>query len=571
LYGYGSVYNPAATYANADGSYTFNLPVPTNLADGQYSLFYTGTDFNGGVTTRMERQFTIDNTAPTTPTITAPTARQWFKTTPITNSWTAATDSLSGISHYQVAYSYDDGHSFGSSTCPGLTIAGVSGFIGCRDANGTSRNHMPSLNEEGGVTIWVRALDNAGNASPWSQSIHYYYDHTAPIGDITFPTNGATVKSTSGKLVVTGTVHDNLFMNRVGVQLVKPGVSGDIQYLYDHMVYENPGTWQVEFNTTALGLADGVYGLNLYYVDMAGNVTVQKITFTLDNTRPTIVFTSPTDFSTPFQVGPMLTIEVSDPDGSGVDPANAVLHVYNASDNSPTSAWCNHATSCDTSSLPDGSYYVKAGVTDNAGNNQTVTKFFTIDGTAPVVTDTFTVNLLTNENKTLQPTVTDANSPLTYLWSVSDTKLLTNPNESLTGPTLAIGSTPPGTYTATLVVTDSAGNSSTPATYNITVSTPANSNSLVGGRGGGVPNTFTAGTPQVLGAETTTNDTTSTDTSTVGTDGQVKGDNVVKTENAASTNTKGGNFLGLGWWWLLILAAIAGLTWFLAGRRSDQE
>jgi len=115
---------------------------------------------------------TIDMVDPSVPQITHPVDEQIFATTPILNEWTAASDT-SGIDYYQIAYRYDDGHTFGGNTCPDVTIEGD--WVGCRDVNSTSRNHSPALSEQGGVTIWVRAFDNAGNASEWSTPVHYYY------------------------------------------------------------------------------------------------------------------------------------------------------------------------------------------------------------------------------------------------------------------------------------------------------------------------------------------------------------------------------------------------------------
>jgi len=133
---------------------------------------------------------TIDMVGPTVPQITHPVDEQIFEDTPISNEWTVATDS-SGIDYYQIAYQYDDGHTFGASTCPDVTMDGD--WVGCRDVDGTSRNHAPALSEQGGVTIWVRSFDNAGNASDWSDPVHYYYneDGSGPMEDHTpaVPTN----------------------------------------------------------------------------------------------------------------------------------------------------------------------------------------------------------------------------------------------------------------------------------------------------------------------------------------------------------------------------------------------
>ncbi len=170
-------------------------------------------------------KMTIDLTAPTVPEITRPTEGQYFNTAPILNQWAASTD-VNGISKYQIAYNYDDGHSFGSSTCPGLTIPGFTGFIGCRDVSGTSRNHAPSLSEQGGVTIWVRAIDNAGNVSALSDPVHYFYDATAPDA----PTGLGWTDSDSVGIPHTG--HTNLFN---GVASWSASSSSDVShYIYKY-------------------------------------------------------------------------------------------------------------------------------------------------------------------------------------------------------------------------------------------------------------------------------------------------------------------------------------------------
>lgn len=133
-----------------------------------------------------------DLIAPTVPEITSPLNGQFFNSSPISNQWSASTDDVSGVSHYQIAYNYDDGHSFGSSTCPGVNISGYSGFIGCRNVTTTSRNHTPGISEQGGVTIWVRAIDNEGNVSAWSDPVHYYYGKsTLDAPTLISPENGA--------------------------------------------------------------------------------------------------------------------------------------------------------------------------------------------------------------------------------------------------------------------------------------------------------------------------------------------------------------------------------------------
>ncbi|MEO8862775.1 MAG: Ig-like domain-containing protein, partial [Candidatus Saccharimonadales bacterium] len=304
---------------------------------------------------------TYDKIGPSAPSIITPGARQWFNTAPINTTWTAVSD-ISGINHYQVAYHYDDNHPFSGSTCSGDEINGLL-LSGCRDTVSNSRNHNPGLGEEGGVTVWVRAIDNAGNVGPWSQSVNYFYDHTAPTGDISAPGNGLIVKSVNGKLDVSGSVNDNLSMNRVGVQLIKPGVSGQIQYLYDHMVNSNPGNWQVQFDTTGLGLVDGEYGLNVYFVDMAGNVTIKNSTFILDNSAPTVSIDS-------YVRNDDGTYTIT---GTTDDTANVIVTIPGDSNSPYTVAPISGVWSITTDPLTDGAYEVTATSTDSAGNEGTAT------------------------------------------------------------------------------------------------------------------------------------------------------------------------------------------------------
>jgi len=132
----------------------------------------------GGVTLTLSNS-PASSVSPNTPTIVAPTNGQHFSTSPILNKWDPPAGA-ENIVKYQVAYHYDDGHSFSNSTCPGLTMDGYSGFIGCRDVTGTERNHTPSVNEQGGLTIWVRAQYSDGSWSDWSAPVHYTYGTAVP-------------------------------------------------------------------------------------------------------------------------------------------------------------------------------------------------------------------------------------------------------------------------------------------------------------------------------------------------------------------------------------------------------
>lgn len=251
----------------------------TTLADGKYVLSAQFHDGNGAWGQAL-RTIYVDNTAPTAPTITSPGAHTWHKSAPIVNQWSAATDA-NGISHYQIAYNYDDGHSFGGdNTCPGVTIAGVSGFIGCRNVNGLSRSHQPNVSEQGGVTIWVRAVDNAGNVGPWSKSVHYYYDSTVPETTLIAP-----VGVVNGDFIVSGDATDNLSLNRVYVQLVNRQDNKRYGGTTINLIGEGKSAhWSKTFDIASLNLPDGDYAAHVSVVDMAGNTSSVGWTdnFTLD-------------------------------------------------------------------------------------------------------------------------------------------------------------------------------------------------------------------------------------------------------------------------------------------------
>jgi hypothetical protein len=172
----------------------------------------------------------------------------------------------------------------------------------------------------------------------------------------------------------------------------------------------------------------------------------------------------------------------------------------------------------------------------------------------------------------------------TTVWTADDaasTAGVTISNTNALEPTFTANAD--GTYSFTLTVTDNAGNSNT-ASFSFTYATPVTPPASGGsgpssesGSGSGVSNVTatnpaTGNTPQVLGASTGTPNAPS-DTST--TDGNVKGDSTTKdlntTDSNASKDAANNNFLGLGWWWLLVLLALGFPLWILGKRRAAKD
>ncbi|MCA9335962.1 hypothetical protein KC967_03610 [Candidatus Saccharibacteria bacterium] len=298
----------------ADGKYSYNMPVPTGLASGEYSLFYTGTNFQGGVGPRLERKFFIDNTAPT--------------------------------------------------------------------------------------------------------------------GTVTIPAAGSTVSVADGNLAVTGTVNENIAMNRIGVQLVKKGVSGQVQYLYanNNQLYgTNPTTWSAEFH--GLNLADGAeYGINLSLIDQDGNVTNNPTQwFKVDNTKPV----APTGLAWKTSIGGNITNNGATNlvGGTALWQASAssdvdhyVYKYWNDIAGNQYKVGSEYIQTTSGVAMPgvfnqgEGVHHFSVTAVDHAGNESAPSNFaITYDTTAPAVVIT---GAQQNSNNTISFTgnVSDTNLNYYYCW-----------------------------------------------------------------------------------------------------------------------------------------------------------
>lgn len=245
--------------------------------------------------------YTLDSVAPTAPVISTPTSGQYFRATPILNEWQAALDTGTGVAKYQVAYLYDDLHAFAGSTCPGEEISGQL-LSGCRDVTGLSRNHIPGLSEQGGVTIWVRAIDNAENVGAWSSSVHYYYDATLPTSTIVPPESALEIDQNTVILndwdgSISGTSADDLS----GVKQVWLSVENSDGKFWDGDSWETgdeaniriplvtTGDWNYTLSPTP---AEGIYTIKSHAEDNAGNLeNTAVLIIVYDKTIPEVNLT----------------------------------------------------------------------------------------------------------------------------------------------------------------------------------------------------------------------------------------------------------------------------------------
>jgi len=251
-----------------------------SVADGNYTIKLEARDtFNNKNAGSIDwHSVIVDNTAPTKPVITLPGNETYFKTTPIRNEWSSSTDN-SGIKEYRVEYIYDDGHTFSGAPY--------------RTTTSTWRNHTPNVNEQGGVTIRVQAIDNASNYGEWSDPVHYFYDATIPT--ITF--DGPIMNSVhSGMVHLKATCNEDC--DYVNFWWRKADESFDPASKRHHRINTN-GTnfeWNLDtlnaekFDGSTYIMSDGIYYLYAAGKDLAGNWarTSGEIKITVDNSAPTV-------------------------------------------------------------------------------------------------------------------------------------------------------------------------------------------------------------------------------------------------------------------------------------------
>ncbi|MDP3917903.1 MAG: Ig-like domain repeat protein, partial [Candidatus Woesebacteria bacterium] len=416
----GSSFKVATPWNPTDlGGYSSSLGVYNDnftQGEGTHYFSFSACDIAGNCSAYSTTPFivTYDKTAPAKPTITTPTAEQYFKTTPILNKWGIVTDP-SGIKQYTVEYIYDDGHLFSGAPYRYTTT--------------NSRSHSPSMSEQGGVTIRVRAEDNIGNIGEWSDPVHYVYDATAPAFnsktsfsgwyktnqtsiftysdsfgvvsgapvtcDITTEGTNQTCSVTPNVCDAAGNCNTTLVTsNGVDIDKTDPTVSwvtpNNSDYVKGNIALEinasdaTSGVQSVDFkfkleggsgydpistdtsdpyqsSWDSIGVSDGEYILRTYTKDNAGNGVGSNINVFVDNTNPTGTWINPIDEQT---VSGSVSLNFSADDN--LSEVASVVYWYSSDGVIFTSIGSD---TWDTTTLPLGDYTLRAVVTDNAGNS----------------------------------------------------------------------------------------------------------------------------------------------------------------------------------------------------------
>ena len=402
----------------ADG--TYSVDVPTELAEGEFTVNASVTD-EAGNTATADTTGEIDTTAPTI-TINAPGSDN--DTTPTLSGTTDATP--------------------GSTVT--LTITDSAGntqtVTAIVQADGTYSVDVPAELAEGEFTVNASVTDEAGNTATADTTGEI--DTTAPTITInapgsdndTTPTLSGTTDATPGS-TVTLTITDSAG----NTQTVAATVQAD-------------GTYSVDVPAE---LAEGEFTVNASVTDEAGNTATTDTAGEIDTTAPLITIdtiaagndTTPT-LSGTTNAAPGSTVTLTITDSAGVTQTVTAIVQADGTYSADVPA-----------ELAEGEFTVNASVNDEAGNTANADAQGAIDVTAP------TISL--NDpgiNGDATPTLsglTDAVPGSTITLTVTDSAGVT---QTFTTTVLADGTftvevpnaVAEGTYSVTAEVTDGAGN-----------------------------------------------------------------------------------------------------------------
>ncbi len=363
------------------------------LADGSYTVKANVSDAAGNPATTATQSLTVDETPPTVTAITASPA-------------TADLDAGNTVT-LTLALSEAVTVSTGGST-PTLSLSsgGTASYVSGSGSNSLVFSYVvapgqntPDLTVTGLTLHGGSITDGAGNTLSAASVVQnpagtLQVDTTAPTLAITAAAgdNRVNAVEAANGFVITGTSNAEagqtvtvVVLNSNGTQVASysPAVSGS--------------AWSASVPSgTSSGLAEGTYTVQANVSDAAGNTATQAVgSFVVDVTPPSITISTVAgdnilnlaEATAGFTVsgaapgaedGQVVTITIVNGGGTTVDTVTGTVS---------SNAWSASLTSTQARGLADGSYTVKANVSDAAGNPATTaTQSLTVDETPPTVT-----------------------------------------------------------------------------------------------------------------------------------------------------------------------------------------
>jgi hypothetical protein len=451
----------AYTYSSLTGvpsgtlkSWTQNTPRANGSTYHWRARGYDGTDYSAW---SSYYTFTVDTTAPGTPTVTStshPSESSWYAATSFAGTVTASDSG--GISGWAVKFDRV------ADTSAGTTVTQTSSSVSATGlADGVNYLH-------------VAAVDTAGN---WSGTKHFkiQVDATKPAA----PTN-----VTSSTHPVSTTWYDSRTITASWT--APPDLSGISQYAVavDQTATTVPSTstgLQTATSTTKTVAADGVWYLHVRAKDNAGNWSdaAAHFKFQVDTTippAPAVTSSTHPDQNAAYQSGAF--------SASWTAPAGGASGYSVVLDASPATVPGTTVTTTGTThsaTVADGTWYLHVRPKDDAGNWGTTAHFrFTVDTTAPVAPQVSSTDFPTGEwvDKantagvvTLDPLSSADVVEFRYsLDGAASVDVAANPGQPLD---LELVPTADGPHSLTVQAVDLAGNISATTTYTFMIGTGA--------------------------------------------------------------------------------------------------
>jgi len=235
---------------NESGRWTFSLQ-PKQYADGAHTLAIQSVDLAGNQSPEVFAGFVVDTQPPAMPKIVAV----------VGDSGRSATD---GVTQDPVIVLTGEAEP-GALVEVSLAGQGVVGTVRAA-ANGTWTLETPGPAPDGVHGFTARAMDPAGNLSPWAEPFEVLVDTISPVSPIVRGVRPDTATVGDGitsdnRLVLFGEAEPHALIE---VAIVGIGFAGSV-------TTDSNGTWYLDLSE--LNLADGALSFVARAVDIAGNTS----------------------------------------------------------------------------------------------------------------------------------------------------------------------------------------------------------------------------------------------------------------------------------------------------------
>jgi hypothetical protein len=432
----------------------------SGLADGSHSFVFTGKDI-AGKTAQLTRTVTVDTIAPRI-SVTTPESGTWLSVSAAKAYGSADDGSGTGVSNlYYLVDSSSVDHA--SDTWTQIT----SGANGWKQVSGSVTNWSVQLGSlsQGPWTLWLAAIDMAGNYGPENASVTFAkrsfgvdLENPTATEDALAGSSAASTSSVSlyrGDLYsLGGSAADTNQIASVSVtESANSGTAKTAAVSFSAAADGKSATWSTEslpLGASSGAVPEGKYAYTIVATDIAGRTTTMIRTVTIDKSAPTVTITAPAsglDSADPnsgyWHLGSAYTISgKAQDDGAGASGVSAIYYLVSALSDTTDygsqtksdivnsgSAWKSVSASGDwsaaldisSSGIGEGKKKLFVHAMDAAGNlSLCATAEFGVDQSNPSLTESgvageanasaATYSIITKSGFTLKGKLSDSNA-----------------------------------------------------------------------------------------------------------------------------------------------------------------